>query len=219
MARTIGWIWKGLIVLGWLGCQVLAHIVLSENQAGPLRLVLVSLPLLALGYWVATRSRNKFLWMFALLLAGAATYMLENLDGMGLAAAYGAPHAAAYLFLLWLFGHTLLHGKEPLVTRLARRVHGTLPPPMVVYTRRVTIAWCFFFGTQVTASALLFEFSPLEIWSLFINLLNFPLVVLMFAGEYLYRVTYHRDYPHASIAVVIRAFARDSSLSSGADVR
>ncbi|MGC2517584.1 MAG: hypothetical protein WA373_00540 [Burkholderiales bacterium] len=219
MARAVGWFWKGLIVLGCLGCQVLAHIVLSENQAGPLRFVLMSLPLLALGYWVATRSGSKSLWLLVLLLAGAATYMLENLDSLGLAAAYGVPHAAAYLFLLWLFGHTLLHGKEPLVTRLARRVHGTLPPPMVVYTRRVTLAWCIFFGAQVTASALLFELSSIETWSLFINLLNFPLVALMFAGEYLYRVTHHRDYPQASIAMTIRAFAGDSSVSSGADVR
>ena len=219
MARTVGWIWKGLIVLGCLGSQVLAHIVMSENQSGPLRLVLVSLPLLALGYWIATRASNKLWWMFVLLLAGAATYGLENLDGLGLVAAYGTPHATAYLFLLWFFGHTLLRGKEPLVTRLARRVHGTLLPSMIGYTRRVTIAWCFFFGAQLTVSALLFAFSPLEIWSLFINLLNLPLLVLMFAGEYLYRVTYHRDFPHASIAVVVRAFVRDSSFSSGADVR
>ena len=121
----------------------------------------------------------------------------------------GLALAAVYLYLLWLFGRTLRRGTEPLITRLARQVRGGLSPAMERYTRRLTRAWCVFFAAQLAASALLFAFAPLEIWSLFVNVLNFPLVVLMFAGDYLYRVVRYRGEAQSSIVTQIRAFARD----------
>ena len=120
------------------------------------------------------------------------------------------------VFLLWFFGHTLWRAKEPLVTRLARRVHGTLPPEMEAYTRGVTFAWCVFFAAQIVISALLFEFASLSAWSLFISVLNFPLLVLMFAGEYAYRMTFHRNFPHASILEAIQSFSEDAARSRSA---
>lgn len=125
----------------------------------------------------------------------------------------GLPHAAAYLFMLWLFGRTLLRGREPIITRIARRVRGTLPPEMEAYTRRLTAAWCVFFAGQLAASALLLGFGSVEHWSLFINVLNFPLVVLMFVGDYLYRAIRYRHLPQASIATAVRAWARDRASS------
>jgi uncharacterized membrane protein len=121
------------------------------------------------------------------------------------------PHTAIYLSLLWLFGQTLKSGREPLITRLARRVHGTLPPALRAYTRRVTVAWCMFFAAQLIVSALLFLFASPREWSLFVNVLNFPLLALMFGGEYLYRIVRHGDFPHASIIDCIRAFKDDSA--------
>jgi uncharacterized membrane protein len=125
------------------------------------------------------------------------------------AAFAGVPHAAVYLYLLWLFGRTLRRGREPLITRLARRVRHSMSPAMEAYTRRLTLAWCAFFAGQLAASALLFGFAPLETWSLFINGLNLPLVALMFAGDYLYRRVRYRGEAQSSIATQIRAFARD----------
>src|SRR6185436_6251882 len=46
--------------------------------------------------------------------------------------------------LMWLFGRTLLPGREPLVTFIARLVHGPLPAPIMRYTRNVTRAWTAF---------------------------------------------------------------------------
>jgi uncharacterized membrane protein len=150
-----------------------------------------------------------------LLAAGVAIYVLEQQEHWGLAAAYGIPHAVIYLSLLWLFGHTLRDGHEPLVARLARRVHGALPSEMAAYTRRVTYAWCFFFSVQIIVSALLFKFAPLSIWSLFINVLNFPLLALMFICEYAFRSMRHREFPHASFLDGIRAFSNDARHTSG----
>lgn len=219
MARRFGWLWAALILLTGAGYQYLVHSAVAGGQIESIRIALAFLPLLALAVWVVTRARNKLAWSFILVAAGTAIYVLEQQERWGLAAAYGIPHAVIYLSLLWLFGQTLWHGKEPLVTRLARSVHGTLPPELAAYTRRVTYAWCVFFAAQLVISALMFRFASLDTWSLFINVLNFPLLALMFIGEYGYRLIRHRDFPQASFFDGIRAFSNDAARSASARMR
>jgi len=125
----------------------------------------------------------------------------------------GVPHAAIYASLLWFFARTLRRGEEALITRVARRLHGSLPPYMEAYTRRLTSAWCVFFIAQLVISALLLAFASLEAWSLFVNLLNLPLVAAMFVGDYLFRVLRYRRYPHVSIAQSVEAFAKHLRVS------
>jgi uncharacterized membrane protein len=141
-------------------------------------------------------------WLAHLAVSGDVAWPLRL--------ALAVPHAAIYCFLLWLFGRTLLQGREPLITGVARRVHGVLTPEIAAYTRRVTQAWCCFFAAQIIVSGLLFAFAPLEIWSLFVGVLNFPLVALMFCGEYLYRVMRYPDHPRTSIANAVRAFSKQA---------
>lgn len=219
MGRRLGWLWPAQFLLLGAGYQYLVHSAVAGGQIQPVRIALAFLPLFALAWWVATRARKKLRWSLILLAAGMTIAALERQKHWGLAAAYGIPHAVIYASLLWLFGHTLRHGVEPLVTRLARRVHGTLPPAMAAYTRRVTVAWCIFFTAQLAVSALLFSFASLSIWSLFVNVLNLPLLALMFAGEYVYRSLRHREFPHASFLDGIRAFANDAAPSSQATIR
>lgn len=216
MARRFAWLWPALILLMGVGYQYLVHSAVVGGQIESIRIALAFLPLLALAGWVVTRARNKLAWSFILLAAGLAIYVLVHQERWGPAAAYGIPHAVIYLSLLWLFGRTLRPGKEPLVTRLARSVHGTLPPALTAYTRRVTYAWCVFFATQMVVSALLFKFASLSNWSLFINVLNLPLLALMFIGEYVYRVIRHREFPHASFFDGIQAFSNDAARSTRA---
>jgi uncharacterized membrane protein len=154
------------------------------------------------------------LWK-ALLVAGALGYEVlvhvafSRTEGaLLLVALAGLPHAAVYSSLLWLFGRTLLAGREALITRVARRFEGSLPAYMEAYTRKLTAAWCIFFGAQLALSALLFAFASLETWSLFVNLLNLPLLAAMFCGDYLYRVLRYRNHRHATIAQSVAAFAK-----------
>jgi|SRR5688572_30527659 hypothetical protein len=140
-------------------------------------------------------------------------------DSLGAAAVSGISHAAAFLALLWYFGRTLLEGREPLITRLARSVHGSLPAEIAAFTRRVTAAWCAFFASQVLLSALLLAFAPFEVWSLFVNVLNVPLLVLMFVGDHLYRAIRFPDYPRPSIARILRAFVEVTSTPEGTRAR
>lgn len=127
----------------------------------------------------------------------------------------GLPHAAAYLFLLWLFGRTLRPGSEALITSVARSHYGSFPPYLERYTRRLTAAWCIFFAAQLVTSAALLSLASHETWSLFVNVLNLPLVGAMFAAEYLYRVVRFRGLRHASLTQSIDAFAKHVRLSDG----
>jgi uncharacterized membrane protein len=122
-----------------------------------------------------------------------------------------AAHAAINLLLLWAFGRTLLAGREPLITGFARLVHGTLPPYLEAYTRNVTAAWSIVFALQVIVSAALFAFGSRELWSLFINVLSFPLVVATFVVEYLYRIMRFPHFPHTSIWTGVRLFVEQRS--------
>lgn len=197
----------------FVGCPLLAHFFLLDQDAVVLRGVLLILPPAVLACWALWSASNKLFCLAAIIAAASMVYAIEQYSHAGLAVIYGAPHASAYIFLLWLFGRTLINGRQALITRMARGVHGTLAPPMEKYTRRLTLAWCVFFALQLVVSATLLTFAPLESWSLFVNILNAPLVVLMFAGEYVYRVVRYPDHPHASIVQMVRAFTRHAVLS------
>lgn len=210
MARFAGIAWQVLAVAGVVAYQVLVHLGVAGGAPGTAAAVLLAAPAVAVGCWILLRSENRLLWILMIAMAAAATLAL----GGGGAALYGIPHAAAYLFMLWLFGRTLRHGREPFVTRLARRARGgALSPNMERYTRNLTFAWCVFFAAQLVTSALLLKLGSLEAWSLFINVLNLPLLAAMFTGDYVYRMIRYRDSPQASIVAALQAYAKERASS------
>ena len=68
--------------------------------------------------------------------------------GLDVSALYLLQYLALHAALGALFARTLRPGHEPLVTRLARAVHGELPAPIMRYTRAVTFAWTLFFAAM-----------------------------------------------------------------------
>ncbi|MGZ5261287.1 MAG: hypothetical protein ACXWC0_27025 [Burkholderiales bacterium] len=214
MQHASGWLWKSLILPACIAYQVLVHSVLVEGTSSAARLALALIPLLALGCWVAKRARKKLLWTLAICAVAVATYAIERRDGVGLPAMNALTHTAINLLMLWIFGRTLLRGREPLITGFARRIHGGLAPDIEAYTRRVTVMWCIFFTGQIVVSAALFVFASLDTWSVFVNVLSLPLVALMFVCEYAYRVIRFRDHEHVSILKGIQVFADEHSPSA-----
>lgn len=216
-ASGIGWL-RGLLLLGALAAyQLLLHWAVSSDPASGLGEILTIAPLVAGMVWYLGRSWRGRVGLALLALAGVAGWVAWRAAGADPALVYLLPHVGAYLFMFWLFGHTLFNGGEALITRLARLIHGTLPAEIEAYTRNVTRAWCVFFAGMALTSLLLFLFAPLALWSVFANLLNLPLVVAMFLAEYLYRIRRYPDFSHASIRDTIRAF-RDYG-GSGTGVR
>lgn len=203
---------KGAMLLGLLVTYQLAlHFAVSADPGSGLGEFLTIGPIAAGTVWFCGRTwRGRLLTAVPVVIA-VAGWIAWRAAGADPTIVYLLPHVGTYLFLLWFFGHTLAPGNRPLVTRLAQMVHGTLPGSIEDYTRRVTVAWCVFFGGMALASLLLYLFAPLSAWSFFANLLNLPLVVAMFLGEYAYRVLRFPDFSHSSIRDMIRAIRKYGS--------
>jgi uncharacterized membrane protein len=219
MRQAAAWAGKtlGFIALGAYPLLIHAALTSSGQWATPAAAV-ISLQFVVVGALVLVRSTYKYKWLVAavaLLVLAASWHSAQQ----SLLAVSGVSHAIINLGLLALFAGSLLPGQEPIVSALARKIRGSLPGDMPLYTRRVTWAWSFFFAAQLLISLVLFLYAPVSVWSLFVNVLNAPLIVLMFAVEYGYRVVRFREYHHASIADVVRAFKRrDAAVSKPADL-
>jgi uncharacterized membrane protein len=161
---------------------------------------------------VAVRQRRGPLRVAALVLVAALALLLAArladpalLAEPGLIATSGLSHAVLYGCLLALFAGSLRPGRTPLVSRLARRIRGHLSPAVVAYTRGVTIVWCWFCVAQLAGSAMLFLMAPRAVWSLFVNVLDTPLLAALFAGEYLVRRWWLPAEQHSPFMATLRS--------------
>jgi uncharacterized membrane protein len=210
---------KILLLAAFVAYPILLHAFILKEEVAMSHLLFVFAPLLAVAGWVAFRMAGRA-WrpVLALAFAAAIYYIATGDHGrIGLVAVNGLSHATLNLFLLWLFGRTLRRGREPLISQISRHINGELKPEVAVYTRRVTIAWCAFFLLQVVVSLLLYAFAPLAAWSFFINVLNLPLLMLMFVGEKSYRTARLPNHPKTSILKAIEVYSRDFAAPRKAD--
>ena len=96
-----------------------------------------------------------------------------------------------------LFGESLLRGRTPLITRVARAARGGhLPPELARYTRGVTMFWAALLFTIALTAALLALFAPLHTWSVFTNLVSYLILGAVFPLEYVLRRWRHHDIEH-----------------------
>lgn len=210
---------KILFVLAFIGYPIVLHTFILKEEVGMSQLLFVFAPLLLAAAWMVFRMVGKMWWpLVALLFAGAGYYVVTgNHERIGLLAVNGLSHASLNLFLLWLFGRTLFRGEEPLVSQISRHITGDVRPQIVAYTRSVNIAWCVFFALQVIISLLLYVFATSAAWSFFINVLNVPLLILMFVAEKAYCTARFPDHPRTSILKVIEVYSRDFAVPRKAD--
>jgi uncharacterized membrane protein len=187
------------------------HWLMTRAHASPWNVVGVLSPMLAAIAVGAWRGGQRLLGAAATLaIAGLCA---QALTGMALPTSmlYFAQHAGIHLFLAVGFGSTLRAGHTPLITTLAARVHREFTPAMVVYTRKVTIAWTIYFVVMAGISLALFTLAPFDTWALFANLLTPIAVVLMFGAEYGLRYRLHPEFERTSVADAIRSYMHDSA--------
>ena len=139
--------------------------------------------------------------VLAMIIANFWPILLSRLDRI-----YLIEHIATNMMLCWFFAHTLFGGRTPIITTLARSIHPDIPDDVVRYTRTVTLAWSLFFVAQILLSLLIYSAAPISMWSLFANVLNWPLVILMFAAEYACRKRVNPDFQHATVKESIAAY-------------
>jgi uncharacterized membrane protein len=215
----MGRVGKVVLLLAFIGYPILLHVFILKDEVEMWQLLFVFAPLLAAAAWVIFRLVGKAWWpLLSLLFAGGVYYIATGDHGrIGLLAVNGLTNATVNLFLLWLFGRTLLKDQEPLISQISRKINGHLRAEVAVYTRHVTIAWCLFFALEVITSLLLYLFAPLEAWSFFINVLNLPLLILMFVGEKTYRTLRFPNHPKTTILKAIEVYSKDFAAPRKAD--
>jgi len=145
-----------------------------------------------------------FLNLFVNYLTGAAGHRLTLWALLGglmilvlIATQQGVPELAKIILLppvllnglfLFAFGHTLLPGQEPLITRFSRLEWDTMTADLNLYTRRLTMGWTVLFALALAASILFAVYADLATWSWSVNL-GLPAVFLAyFLSEHLYRI-------------------------------
>jgi uncharacterized membrane protein len=165
------------------------------------RLALISINLLALIVLLGPLKKRQ---PWAYLAMAAMVAMLYFGSGARLAqVVIFLPPIVVNVGLCWLFGHTLLGERTPLVVRMVRLLHGKddLTDQMLRYARRVTAIWtglflfnavvCLVLALCATPGGLLLAAGyrpmftvPVRDWSLFSDIGCNVLVGLLFVVEY-----------------------------------
>jgi uncharacterized membrane protein len=184
----------------------LSHALMTRAQDSAWALAIVLGPLVLLSAAAAWNSGHRTLAGAGLL--GALLLALQAASGQGIPTRwlYLAQHAGVHLALAAWFGSTLRRGAEPLVSALARRVHGRFTPEMARYTRNVTLAWTLYFIAMATASLALFLAGDFALWSLLANILTPVFTAAFFVGEYLVRYWLHPGFERVSLQRALQAY-------------
>jgi uncharacterized membrane protein len=194
----------GLVAVGALPLLIHAGMVAGEGTALGTALGALQFLLLAAIAALAFASRLRWIAVAAFVLLAAVAAWRGSAQ-LGVLAAAGLVHAIAHVALLAVFGMTLRPGREPVITALARHMsRGHMTEDRARYTRRVTLAWCLYFVVQLLTSLLLLLLAPLVVWSFFVNVLNLPLIVLMFAGEMVVRRFALPHRPHYTLSEMMQ---------------
>ena len=195
MADVTSRIRKGVAILGLIVAPIGIHIAMAM-QRGMIWAGILVIAEAVLVAWIAL----SFLPDRSLRWGGCAVVLVTTaaiwrFSADGVLASSAIPHAIAYLSVLAIFATSLLPGRKPIVTIFAERSRGDLSPAVIRYTRRVTWAWCLFSAGQLLTSLLLLLFAPAHVWSTFVNLCNFPLLIAMFCGEFAWRKWHYGGGP------------------------
>ena len=197
--RSIGLLATVAIVL-----SIVLHVVpqLLRDSFDPAWSMLVLMIVDACVFALIVRSRTAFIVgvLLAALLGAAVLSHQQVLAAL--------PSIALNLMLAGLFGATLRPGETPLIVRIAELDDGVLAPEFVRYLRALTQAWAIFFITMAGLSLVLMLYAPFEWWSLFVNVLSWPLVGMMFAVEWMVRRFGFKELPpHTPLHIVARIVA------------
>ena len=186
---------------------LMTHWLMTGAPASPWNAVIVVGPMLGAASVVAWQRRHRLLAALAALAAAGLVVQAWRGHDLPAGSLYVCQHVAIHLLLALVFGLTLQAGREPLVTALARRVHGTMTPAMAAYSRKVTGAWTGYFVAMATLSIVLYVVAPFDVWAAFANLVTPLAILLMFVGEYLLRYRLHPEFERATLAQAVRAYA------------
>ncbi|OAI05880.1 hypothetical protein [Methylomonas methanica] len=108
----------------------------------------------------------------------------------------------AYLWLTFLFGHTLW-SPPSFIERLVRLQFPELVPGITDYCRNLTWVWTLFFAVNIVICAALPLIAGQTAWALYTGVVVYLLMGLLGTGEWFYR---HRRFPDLEIPPALETF-------------
>jgi uncharacterized membrane protein len=195
-----------LVVIGYFW---LMYSSAFATDSGSRTLVLTVLAWQLFAQWILWNQGKKVLAIAVSLVCVPFFYFYSHLAAIQWVNLI--PNTLIYGSLAWMFGRTLSKGQVPLITQLATKIQGELPPEIYRYTRQVTIAWTLFFALSALLGILLYYFVSFAAWSLFSNVYSTPLLIGMFVLEYAYRLLRYRQFKHPSLSDGMKAFMNHSA--------
>jgi uncharacterized membrane protein len=180
-------------------------------DSGSRTLVLTVVAWQVFAQWILWKQNKRVIAIALSVVCLPFFYFYQHLDSIQWVNL--VPNSLIYGSLALMFAKTLAKGQIPLITQLATKVEGPLPPAIENYTRQVTVAWAIFFALNVIISIALYYLVSFAAWSLFSNVYSTPLLLGMFVLEFAYRKTRYRQYKTASFADGMKAF-----MSHGEDI-
>ncbi len=191
---------------------VALHLLIADNTLPRVALGLALAPWALASLSICAKAKRYWLLPIVAIGAGLILWRCGDVLASRVDRVVYLENLAFNLFLALVFAITLRPGHEALVTRLARALRGgEMPEPIVPYTRAVTAVWAIYFVAVAAISTLLFFTQSREAWSLFINVLVWPLTAAVFVIEYLVRLRVLRDFEHISLFATMRAFLHRAS--------
>lgn len=209
-----------LAVVALIAYDGLAHYVSTFPDAAPWAALLTLAP--ALGFALSLLFKHAG-WPVAALggiaAAGLASQLWPYL-GNELSLLYLAQYLSTNIALGLYFGRSLGAGQIPVCTTFAHMLHPSPSARVLRYTRRITLAWTLFFAGSASVSTLLYLLAPIQVWSLFSNLLYLPSLALMFVLEGLVRRVVIPADERQGLIASLRAYhasTRTSAAGGGQD--
>jgi uncharacterized membrane protein len=200
--------WRALaVVLALAGYALLSHALMVFAAEEPWAVLVLLGPLLLGVSALALQQRHLPSLLACMVTACGLWAWLSAHDGLHrVEHLYLLQHAGIHFALACVFAATLRRGATPLITAFALRLHRTVTPALLRYTRRVTRAWCVYFGAMVALSLGLFAAAPWWWWSVFANLLTPVAAVALFVGEYVLRYRLHPEFERITLQQALQAY-------------
>ena len=133
--------WAALLIPGFIAYAVATHWAMASGRSPGVGTALAVAPVLAGSLWLALRTRRAGWAGLAAVAAAVLVAALAWRAAPFVNLLHPVPSVIVYGALMWVFGRTLAPGREALVTRVARRVHGTLPDDITAYTHQAHVTW------------------------------------------------------------------------------
>ncbi len=166
----------------------LAHWLGRQSSLGDDLALLALAPLAGLILLALQPRLRLYTTLLLALLLGAVMLGIADSLGAHIGLYYLCQHVGVHIALAAVFLGSLRGDRQPICTDLANQVHDHMSATLVRYTRQITWAWGIFFIANGTLSIVLMAALGAALWSTYAVYATFPLVVAMFAGEYLVRL-------------------------------